>query len=337
MGISACIIAKNEAENITRCITSLKGAVDEIIVVDTGSTDNTIALAKDLGAFVYTMEWQEDFSKARNYSLDKAKEEWALIIDCDEELDNGSVDLLRDLSTSKDFEGFGVIVSNVIGGQEAYAVQSLRFIRNKKEYRFHEPIHEQVGDVIVSAKGPYAVLSSKVKFIHYGYEVNPEMERLKTERNLGILNSVPQESRDSLYYLHLGNEYVRMEDYKEAKRMYLKSKSLATIQTPHYTQLCHKLIDVLVKLKDFKSGLMYSNVMLKDFPDFKALLFLNAICNIENKNYPKALEALLRFKETPPSLSKYPNVDYESSNDIEGIIQQLKFFVYGKQLIENKN
>lgn len=330
MGISACIIAKNEEKNIERCLKSLINAVEEIIVVDTGSTDNTIELSKIYGAKVFEMEWEDDFSKARNYSLDKANEEWALIIDCDEELTNESIPILKDLSKNQEFDGFGVIVSNVIGGQESYTVQSLRFIRNKDEYRFHSPIHEQIGDVILGYKGQYGVLSSKIKFIHYGYEIDEKMEILKTERNLRILNNVPEEDRDSLYYLHLGNEYVRLEDLNQAKSIYLKSKSLATKDSPHYTQLCHKIIDVFVKKKEFQTGLMYSNLMLKEFPDFKALLFLNAICNIETRNYPMALERLKAYKNAQNSLSKYPNVDYESANDINSLINQLENIINRK-------
>lgn len=330
MGISACIIAKNEENNIDRCLKSLQGAVDEIIVVDTGSEDNTIAIAKKYGAMVYAMEWNDDFSMARNYSLEKATEEWALIIDCDEELTKESIPLLKDLSTNKEFDGFGVIISNIIGGDEAYSTQSLRLIRNKKEYRFHEPIHEQVGDVIVKAKGEYSVLSSQIKLIHYGYEIDEEVERVKTERNLRILDKVPLNQRDSLYYLHLGNEYVRMNDFKEAKNVYMKSKGLATSESSHYTQLCHKLVDVFIKLKDYTSGVMYSTIFLKEFPDFKAMLFLNAVCYIEIKNYSKALEALKKYRVAPYSLSKYPNVDYESNNNIDGLINQLEKIVYNK-------
>lgn len=324
MGISACIIAKDEEINIARCLSSLKAAVDEIILVDTGSTDNTIEIAKTFGAKVYKMEWQDDFSLARNFSLDMATEEWALIIDCDEELVSDSIPLLKDLSTNKEFEGFGVIVSNIIGGTEAYTVQSLRLVRNKKEYRFHYPIHEQIGDTLVKAKGPYCVLSSKIKFLHYGYEEDAKTEKNKTDRNLKLLLKVKEEERDSLYYLHLGNEYTRIKDYKEAVALYTTSYKLATNESPHYTQLAHKLVDGYIKLQSYNIALSYSSFFLKDHPEFKAMLFLNAVCNLETKNYPEALKSLRKFKAAPYSLSKYPNVNYEESNDIDNLIQQLE-------------
>lgn len=331
MGITACIISKNEEANISRCLESLIHAVDEIIIVDTGSKDKTIEIAQKYTKKIFTFDWEDDFSKARNYSIDKAKEEWILIIDCDEELTKESIPILKDLSKNKEFEGFGVIISNLIGGHESYSVQSLRLFKNKTKYRFHSPIHEQIGDVIVKEAGEYAILSSKIKFIHYGYEVNPKLEQMKTERNLRILSKIKEEQRDSLYYLHLGNEYVRRENFSEAINIYSRSMALATNKTPHYTQLCHKLIDAYVKAADFNSGLMYSNFMLRQFPDFKALLFLNAVCNLELKNYPKALESLKKFTLCKDSLSKYPNVNYEDCNDIEGLIRQLENIISKKK------
>ena len=67
--LSLCMIVRNEERHIKRCLESVKGLVDEIIIVDTGSTDNTVSIAKRLGANVYLHEWENDFSKARNESL----------------------------------------------------------------------------------------------------------------------------------------------------------------------------------------------------------------------------------------------------------------------------
>ncbi|MEL7656459.1 MAG: glycosyltransferase, partial [Bacillota bacterium] len=76
MKISGCIIARNEEANIANCINNMKNVTDEIIVVDTGSEDKTIQIAKELGAFVYEYQWENDFSKAKNSVLDYATGEW---------------------------------------------------------------------------------------------------------------------------------------------------------------------------------------------------------------------------------------------------------------------
>ena len=84
MQISACVIVKNEAENISTCLESVQKIVQQIIVVDTGSTDHTVDLAKKYGAEVYHYEWNNDFSAAKNFALGKAKGDWVIFLDADE-------------------------------------------------------------------------------------------------------------------------------------------------------------------------------------------------------------------------------------------------------------
>lgn len=84
MRISACYIVKNEEGNIERSISAIKGQVDEIAVVDTGSTDRTVAAAARFGIRIYHYEWNDDFSAARNYALSKVTGDWVLLLDADE-------------------------------------------------------------------------------------------------------------------------------------------------------------------------------------------------------------------------------------------------------------
>ncbi len=83
--ISLCMIVKNEEENLGRCLKSVQDLVDEIIVVDTGSTDKTVEIAKEYGAKVHYFKWCNDFSAARNESLKYASKNWILIMDGDDE------------------------------------------------------------------------------------------------------------------------------------------------------------------------------------------------------------------------------------------------------------
>mgnify|MGYP001386520006 CR=1 FL=1 len=85
MSISLCMIVKNEEDVLIRCLESVKYIVDEIIIVDTGSTDSTVEIAKKYGARIFYYKWDDSFSSARNYSLEKATKEWILIMDADDE------------------------------------------------------------------------------------------------------------------------------------------------------------------------------------------------------------------------------------------------------------
>ena len=86
MSLSLCMIVKNEENTLSRCLESVKDIVDEIIIVDTGSTDNTVEIAKSYGAKVFFYKWDNSFANARNYSLSKASKDWILIMDADDEL-----------------------------------------------------------------------------------------------------------------------------------------------------------------------------------------------------------------------------------------------------------
>ena len=94
--ISACMIVKNEAAFLEGCLSSLSGHVDEIIVVDTGSDDETPAIAQQFGCRVLQYEWRDDFSAARNIALDRATSDWILYIDADERLTCAEGKVLKD-------------------------------------------------------------------------------------------------------------------------------------------------------------------------------------------------------------------------------------------------
>src|SRR5690242_19447443 len=100
--ISACLIVKNEEDNLARCLGSVASAVDEIVLVDTGSTDRTVEIAEQFGARVFHFTWCDDFSAARNESLRHARGEWILWVDGDDELVEAQPDALRTLCSRTD-------------------------------------------------------------------------------------------------------------------------------------------------------------------------------------------------------------------------------------------
>ena len=99
--ISLCMIVRNEESYLPECLESVADVVNEIIIVDTGSTDNTKKIAESFGATVFDFTWVDDFSKARNYSLSKASNDWILYLDADERLDKNSINELVELSFQK--------------------------------------------------------------------------------------------------------------------------------------------------------------------------------------------------------------------------------------------
>lgn len=329
MGISACIIAKNEEDTIQRCLDSLKNAVDEIILVDTGSEDNTIELSKLYGAKIYHHPWNQDFSEVRNVSLEKAKEEWILIIDCDEELNGSSIPLLKELTQDENsqYEGIGVIISNIIEGEERSKDTLIRLIKNNPNYRFHGAIYERISDTIVKLNGIDSITLSQIKINHYGFDEKELLKKKKIERNISILKSLPKKSRDGLYYLNLGNEYFRLKNNRRALSYYKQAFKVAPENSGYFIDLCYRLMETLYNSEDYICAVSYGDYILKILPDFKVIHFLKAICHIKLKQYKEALVHLnIYTTQEEQRLSKYPNLTYdtiENINDLKGKIEDI--------------
>jgi glycosyltransferase involved in cell wall biosynthesis len=181
--LSACMMVKDEEANIGRCLNSIKGFVDEIIIVDTGSTDDTINIAKSFGARVYNHPWQSDFSLHRNQSLSYCKTEWAFIIDADEELvfEESSKQLRTRIKTiPHKFPSAALLVKDIQKGLAVMQFNSARFFR-RGQVKYEEIVHNQP---VVKGK---AVFCKGFYLKHYGYDLSPEQKQKKFERTHSLL------------------------------------------------------------------------------------------------------------------------------------------------------
>ncbi|MGL6107249.1 tetratricopeptide repeat-containing glycosyltransferase family 2 protein [Romboutsia sp.] len=320
MGISACIIARNEEKNIDSCLKSIADVVDEIILVDTGSSDKTIEVAKSYGAKVFFRKWDNDFSAARNKSLDMATHEWILVIDCDEVLAENSKGKLREIVTDDTQEAFGIDIVNIINGVESYASIHLRLFKNKPEYRYKGIIHEQM---YLDNKN-LEVLRAHINFIHYGYGNDKELEVKKRDRNLKILNLVDEDKRDGMYYFHLGAEYTRVNDHNTASEIFRKGYYIADKSEPYFTQLAQRLVDSLFSNNQYKECIQYCDEILKQFVDFKCIYFTRAASYIQIRNYSKALLSLRIYDYLQDKPERYPVVRHDELNDIKELITVLE-------------
>src|SRR5918997_4758595 len=142
--LSLCMIVKDEEEMLPRTLEAVKPAVDEIIVVDTGSTDRTVEIAESFGAKVLHHEWTGDFAAARNVSIDAATGDWILYLDADEVLVAEDAPRLRELTGQTWREAFYLVETNFTGDIEdgtAVTHNAMRVFRNRPEYRFDGRLH----------------------------------------------------------------------------------------------------------------------------------------------------------------------------------------------------
>jgi glycosyltransferase involved in cell wall biosynthesis len=184
-GVSLCMIVRNEEEHLPGMLGSVKNAVDEIIIVDTGSTDGTRAGAEGAGASVLDLEWRDDFGAARNFSLSKATREWVFIMDADEAFDPGDTARIRSLIRNATADGFSFETRNyscdsslegwrpASGDNEMarsfpgwFPSEKVRLFRNSPDIRFEGAIHELVEPSILRAGG--AIERTDIPIHHYG-------------------------------------------------------------------------------------------------------------------------------------------------------------------------
>jgi glycosyltransferase involved in cell wall biosynthesis len=189
--IALCLIAKNEERFIADCLDSAREFVDEMIVVDTGSTDRTREIARERGARVEEFVWCDDFAAARNASIDAATADWILVLDADERLDPTSGKVLQDIvrTTPPTVHALAPIIENrtLTDATVLSSTGSVpRIFRRQPHVRFVGAIHEVV--VYTPDRARTVIwLAQEVRIIHYGYDARVYVERSKDTRNVTLL------------------------------------------------------------------------------------------------------------------------------------------------------
>ena len=217
--LSVCLIVKNEEKFLDACLQSVKSVTNEILVVDTGSTDRTVEIARSHGARVEFFAWCDDFSAARNAGLEQARGDWVLILDADEELsaeDRGV--LLDELRTESNHLLLRLRCIQNLQGRR-YQGYVPRLFRNAPGIWFHDTIHEsvtQTTSILCDVWGMDLGLS-RARLIHHGYTPEVVQERGKVGRNHALLLRAVEENPGNAYMqMQLGSEYLRMNDLEKA-------------------------------------------------------------------------------------------------------------------------
>lgn len=213
--ISLCMIVKNEEKVLTRCLESVKGYVDELVIVDTGSTDSTVDIATSYGAKVVHYAWTNDFGDARNQALDKATGDWILQLDADEYFIDGTQSkLLENIERHHDKDGFLIQITNLIGtGQLGNTHVYTRLFKNHEQVRYEGKIHEQVKKDGVVINGEW----SDIRIVHTGYMTEVVKEKGKQTRNMTLLrNELAKNPASGFHNYNISNEYIGRGQYKKA-------------------------------------------------------------------------------------------------------------------------
>jgi tetratricopeptide (TPR) repeat protein len=219
------MIVRNEERNLAQCLEPVRSIVDEIVIVDTGSTDRTRELARSLGAEVFAFPWTDDFSAARNESLRHATGDYILWLDADDRLTPDDADKLRHLCQSLDGSRRAVIMRTICQSPphaEGPTVETHpRMFRAHPELRWQYRVHEQIMPSLERLE--YQLAWSDTTIQHLGY-ADETLARQKANRNLRLCRlDYAVNPHDPCILYHLGKECAHTGHFGEALGYLLKS------------------------------------------------------------------------------------------------------------------
>lgn len=219
MNLSVCMIIKNEERYLEGCLSSLIDIADEIIIVDTGSTDKSLSIAQKFNAKIFYFKWIDDFSAARNYSISMARGKWILWLDADERLDSSSVEELKKIVAGDELSGVTCKVVSINPDNSLFTAKLYRLFRNHKGVKFVGNVHEQIIDSLVNLN--YKLSDSGIIINHLGYNVSEEEIKKKALRNLELMKKNWKSDPSWLNAYHMGQTLMQLNNHEDAKEFFL--------------------------------------------------------------------------------------------------------------------
>jgi tetratricopeptide (TPR) repeat protein len=305
MRVSLCMIVKDEEHNLPACLDAAADLADEVVVVDTGSSDNTRAVAARYGAQVFSFGWCDSFAAARNASLDHATGDWVLWLDADDRLDEANRRKLRSLLGRLRDEDAAYLLrqempADPVSGTVAIVDQAKLF-RLRPDVRFEYRVHEQIVPAVLRRGG--LVRATDVVFQHLGYQ-DPALRRHKLERNGRLLRLQDAERPDDPFTLfYLGSACRDLGRLDEAAALYRRSLQLAPSGYNLAAKACGLLAHCLGQLGRTEEALAVCRDGAVRFAGDAELVFHEALLHWARGDLAAAEGCFLRLLEMPPGLA----------------------------------
>lgn len=346
--LSVCMIVKNEEKVLKRCLESIKDGVDEIIIVDTGSVDNTKKIASEYTNKVFDYQWSNSFSEARNFAQSKAVGQWILVMDADEFVDFGNlIEMKEELTQNLDnLDAFDVKIFNFTGQNGEMVVENYhsRIYKNDSTIKYYRTIHEQLrkGD------GELRHGISKLVLYHSGYLSSVLNEKQKSKRNKSLIESeVKHSGKSGFDFFNMGNELYAKGETNEALKHYIKAyQSVPDVRYSWVGSCLMQLIQCLIKLNRYSDALnvihdseaIYS--LAVDLQTMKARIYtLQGRLEDAEHVLVKVVESGGDYSNvliSPDYLEYFPNKWLGELYEIKGDLQKAIYF-YSKALHYNFN
>lgn len=348
--VSLVMIVKDEEKWLGPCLDSVKDVVDEIIIVDTGSTDGTKALAESYGAKVFDFKWIDDFAAARNFAFSKATQEFILWLDADDRLDGA--EKLKGVLAALQPQFTCVLMQYFYGFDEFGNCTALhmknRVVKNDGNFTWKGRIHEDLIPIMTTG------VSSTVDVAVY-HRADGERVRASSERNLKVaLSEYKERPLDPRVVFNVANSYVGMGRHEEAIKFYLEYLTKSGWDEEKYIATC-RIGMSLFELQQFDEAMNMFLRAVKIRPKYADAFRGLAICSMRKGDLDSAEEYLLSMlsKEKPDSMLVWNPFEYEvvpyfelaqvyaHQHKVEKAIEACETFVEkskghekGKQLLE---
>ena len=249
MTLSVCMIVKNEERFLEDCLNSVRAVADQIIVVDTGSTDRTVEIARAFDAEIHTFAWQNDFSAARNESIKHATGDWILWLDADERLLPESIpEIEKCLKPEAKPLAYVVQIHNLQKDGRNYKLSGAhRLFTNHRGIRFNGRIHEQVVYSLAQLKGEER--ESNIRLLHLGYGLDDAAQDKKNRRNRKLLEQMVREEPNNAYaHFTLAQNYGLTGEPGKAVKHYKLAWKLQNFTKGMQASLLNTMAEAEMKL-----------------------------------------------------------------------------------------
>lgn len=310
--ISLCMIVKNEEEFIERCLKSIHKLVDELIIIDTGSTDQTVEICKIFNASIYSYKWNDHFADARNFGLSRASGDWILWLDADEEFETSKSQLMMDIISQTDASMFFMPIINYYGdtlpvkNEQAYLYHQPRLFRNNLGIQFYNRIHE-TPNFPEQDDLKYTIETLEVPIHHYGYIKEVTEKRKKSQRNFQLLKEEYQKSNHSPWIeYHLASEFYRNKDYSTAFTHINESILGFLLQGLKPPAILYRLkYGILYETNSIDGAWSSIDKVLLLYPDYVDLHFIKGLILLHKKRYSDALDCFENCLKLGENHSEY--------------------------------
>jgi glycosyltransferase involved in cell wall biosynthesis len=297
--LGAALIVKNEQRVLARCLSSIEPVVDEIVVVDTGSTDDSVSIARSFGATVLFREWDGDFSAARNFGLDHMRSQWILYIDADEYLAPAErTDVQRWLADPEPRIAYRLLLRSRVGFTP---YREYRIWRNHPDVRFWGVIHESHLSAIaaVAEREQLSIGDIDLLLEHDGYEGD---QAAKGERNLPLLLAQVELDPDRSYlWDHIGRIQSDRGHHDEAREAWERGRRIILRRgttEPSDALIYFDLIHANVAEERSDPSLVEEADML--FPDNVAILWAGVRDAEVRRDFAEVVERIDRLMSIDP-------------------------------------